>query len=183
MSLKNLLDELFKKLQEIPTVDLGEVIEPEHHNLLREAVSLLYQIVYQLSQTYTLTSWIIVWPSFRINSQYRDIQILRYPPYSSEYYDDNRATFPLPVILKNFRVWINVNENTGPGYVSIVKNEGQAKITITIPAETTGWFENTADTLVLDEGDTLYLETDGSQAPSGYDCLGWGYVYVFPKLQ
>ncbi|MEM2169708.1 MAG: hypothetical protein QW186_07905 [Candidatus Bathyarchaeia archaeon] len=186
MSLQALLDELYKKILEIPTVQEREVIEPEHHNLLKEAVSLLYEIVQQLSQVSALQGWIITWPYIEILPvDYYEgfIPILKYPPYSPyDWRNGYEVTFPSPVVFKNFRVFISDNYAIGTGYVSLVKNEGEAKITIAIPEGGTGWFENTTDTLLIEPGDRFYLETDGSQTywgPEYYGIYGWAYTHAF----
>ncbi|MEM4765454.1 MAG: hypothetical protein QXE85_00020 [Nitrososphaerota archaeon] len=49
MSVHELLAELLRTLQRIPTVETGETVEPEHHNLLTDAVALLYEIALKLS--------------------------------------------------------------------------------------------------------------------------------------
>lgn len=65
----------------------------------------------------------------------------------------------------NLRCYVSANTYSGSATLKLMVN-GAAQITLTISAGATGWLENTSDTFVIDDNDTVSFEVDEGTANS-----------------
>ncbi|MEM2352072.1 MAG: hypothetical protein QXT26_06660 [Thermoproteota archaeon] len=178
MSLKKLLLDLIKVVQEIPSVEEQEVIEPEHHNLLADAISLIYEIVLLLST-----------PPFLVLTPAKSCEISQAQPNDlfiplGQLPDARGPGLPLtfPCRVKELYVVVHSNNLNVNVYTELQKNGESTGVLFTIPSNSGSGIWGCSCDVSYEEEDCIRVAIRPAQTPTeGTFTIDMIILYLKPQ--